>query len=255
MKSVFFRMSLILVAVLAGGGSLAAQQGGVAAAGQPLQNDEAIQRIDAAVKLRTDSIAGYTVQELYSIYRNGEANPSAQVMVKTVYNRETGKEYTPVSATGSSMLRSLVIDKVLTTEKEMAKAVNHGKVAVTSANYEMHLHPEHEAINGRDCIVMDMKARRKESSLLNGKGWFDAGDFTLVRLAGSPAQSVSMFAGDMAGERNYGRIGGFSMAEHSEMKTHNFMLGNTVMKIDYSDYKIELDPKSQAATVVGRPQN
>jgi hypothetical protein len=254
MKPVFFRISLILIAVMAGGGSLAAQQGGVAA-GQPLRDEDAIAKIDAAVKLRTDSIAGYTVQELYSIYRNGEANPSAQVMVKTVYNRETGKEYTPVSATGSSMLRSLVIDKVLTTEKEMAKAVNHEKVAVTSANYEMHLHPEHEAINGRDCIVMDMKARRKESSLLNGKGWFDAGDYTLVRLAGSPAQNVSMFAGDVAGERNYGRIGGFSMAEHTEMKTHNFMLGNTVMKIDYSDYKIELDPKPQAAAAGGRPQS
>ena len=222
---------------------------------EAMRDDDVISKIDAAVKARAESIAGYSVQELYSIYRNGEANPSAQVTVKTVYNRESGKDYTPVSATGSSMLRSLVIDKVLTTEKEMAKAENHVKVAVTSANYEMHLHSEHEAINGRDCIVMDMKARRKESSLLNGKAWFDASDFTLVRLEGSPAQSVSMFAGDMAGKRDYGRIEGFSMAEHSEMKTHNFMLGTTVMKIDYTDYKIQLEPKSQSAIEAGHPQN
>jgi len=212
--------------------------------GQSLQNDEVIRRIDSAVKARIDGIASYTVQELYSIYRNGEASPSAQVTVKTVYTRGAGKEYTPISATGSSVLRSAVIDKVLANEKEMAKAANRESVAVTSANYEMQLLPGHETINGRDCIMMNLKARRKVTYLFNGKGWFDAADFTLVHLEGAPAQSVSIFAGDAAGKRDYGRINGFSMAQHAELHTHNFLLGDTLMKIDYSDYQIQLEPRS-----------
>jgi hypothetical protein len=241
MKSGLLGMSAILVGILVGAGSLVAQQGGVAA-GEPLRNDEVTQRIDAAVKFRNDSIARYTVQELYSIYRNGGTEPAAQVTVNVVYSRDVGKEFTPVSATGSTVLRNMVIDKVLAGEKEMAKAANRDSVSVTSANYEMRLHPEHAAINGRDCIVMDIKARRKASSLLNGKGWFDAGDFTLVQLEGSPAASLSMFAGDATGKREYARVDGFSMAQHSELKTHNFLLGDTLVKIDYTDYKIQVAP-------------
>jgi hypothetical protein len=208
-----------------------------------LQNDEVIRRIDAAVKARVDRIAGYTVQELYSIYRNGEASPSAQVTVKTTYNCDTGKDYTPISATGSSILRSAVIDKVLANEKEMAKAANRESVAVTSANYEMQPQPGHISINGRDCVIVNLKARRKVSYLFNGKGWFDAADFTLVHLEGSPAQSVSMFAGDATGKRDYAKVEGFSMAQHAEMHTHNFLLGDTLMKIDYTDYQIQLESK------------
>ena len=224
-----------------------------AQASNDLSNDQVIQRIDAAVKARVEGIASYTVQELYSIYRNGEANPSAQVTVKTAYMRGVGKEYTPISATGSSILRSAVIDKVLANEKEMAKAANRENVAVTSANYEMQLQPGHITINGRDCVTVSLKARRKTTYLFNGKGWFDSSDYTLVRLEGAPAQSVSIFAGDAAGKRDYTKVDGFSMAQHAEMKTHNFLLGETIMKIDYSDYQIQLEPKSNAG-VDSHPQ-
>jgi hypothetical protein len=142
------------------------------------------------------------------------------------------------------MLRSIVIDKVLANEKEMARAENREKVAITSANYEMHLLPGKTIQNGRECVIMTLKARRKQTYLLNGKGWFDASDFTLVHLEGSPAQSVSIFAGDMAGKRDYDRIDGFSMAQHAELHSHSFLFGDTVMKIDYSEYKLDLEPSS-----------
>jgi len=221
-----------------------AQAGPAASSGRPLQEDEVIQRIDAAVKQRTDRVASYTVQELYSIYRNGEASPSAQVTVRTMYRRAVGKEYTPVSATGSSFLRSVVLDRILANEKEMAKAANRESVALTSANYKMNLEPGHAAINGRDCVIVDLKARRKAHFLINGRGWFDSSDFTLVHLEGSPAQSVSIFARDMAGNRDYTRIDGFSMAQHAEIHTHNFLFGDTLMKIDYTGYQIQLEPKA-----------
>jgi len=223
---------------------VASQSAPQSAQSSQLQDGEVIRRIDAAVKARVDHISGYTVQELYSIYRNGEANPSVQVTVRTTYNRDTGKDYTPISATGSSILRSAVIDKVLANEKEMAKAANRESVAVTSTNYEMQPLPGHISINGRDCVIVNLKARRKVSYLFNGKGWFDASDFTLVHLEGSPAQSVSMFAGDATGKRDYAKIDGFSMAQHAEMHTHNFLLGDTLMKIDYTDYQIQLEPRT-----------
>jgi hypothetical protein len=222
-------------------GQAATQTADETAAKAPaLSNEEMVKRIDAAVAFRTANLAGYEVKELYTIYRNGEKDPAAQVTVKTVYTRGEGKEYTPVSETGSSILRNVVIDHVLANEKEMAKAANRDAVAVTSANYEMQSVPGVTELEGRQCVVMLLKAKRKTPYLFNGKGWFDASDFTLVRLQGIPAQSVSFLAGETSGRREYGRINGLSMALKSEAHAHSFLLGDTVMTIEYSDYQLKL---------------
>jgi hypothetical protein len=218
-----------------------------APAQHPLSNDAIIHHIDLAVHDRSESIITYTVQELYTVYRNGATDPSAQVTVRTVYTRTTGKEYTPTAQSGSAFFRSIIIDKVLATEKEMAKADNRDNVAVTSANYDMQLVPGNVTWNGHDCILMNIKARRKATYLFNGKAWFDASDYTLAHLEGTPAGSLSLFAGNSSGSRDYAKIDGLSMAQHADMHVHSFLFGDTIMKIDYSNYQIQFDPKPTAS--------
>jgi hypothetical protein len=203
---------------------------------------DVIRGIDHAVAHRTQSIASYSVQELYTIYRNGETTPSAEVTVKTVYTRDHGKEYTPISQSGSGLMRSVVINHILANEKEMATAQNRESVALTSANYEMTPEPGIVTWNGHACVIVDLKARRKISYLFNGKGWFDAHDFTLVHIEGSPAASPSFFAGQSDGRRDYTKVDGFSMAQHAEMQSHSRLFGSTILKIDYTNYQIQLDP-------------
>ncbi len=206
-----------------------------------LSSQEIIQRIDAAVETRNRNIKSYTVQELYTIYRGSDPKPAAQVTVNTTYRREAGKQYTPVNASGSALLRNVVIDHILTEEKEMASAASRPTISLTSDNYEMKPEPGIVEFNGRRCIIVSLKARRKIAFLLNGKGWFDASDFTLVHLEGAPAASPSIFAGQTAGHRDYTRVNGFSMAQHAEIRAHSFLFGNTLLKIDYSNYQIQLD--------------
>jgi hypothetical protein len=208
-----------------------------------LPSDQIIQRIDQAVQHRTQSVAAYTVQELYSLYRNKDTDPSVQVTVKTTYTRGFGKDYAILSQTGSTLLRSAVIDRVLANEKEMARADNRESVALTSANYEMTPEPGIVTQNGRPCVVVDLKARRKIPYLFNGKGWFDASDFTLVHIEGSPAASPSFFAGQTGGIRDYARVNGFSMAQRAEVRSHSFLFGDTRLRIDYSNYQIQLEPQ------------
>ena len=215
--------------------------------------DEVIRGIDAAVDHRSRLVSAYTVQELYSIYRNKEEKPSVEVTVHTAYNRATGKDYTTVSVTGSSLLRSAVVDKVIANEKEMAKASNRESVAITSANYEMTLLPGIVPQNGHNCVQIQLKARRKVPFLFNGKAWFDATDFTLVHIEGSPAASPSFFAGSTSGVRDYGKVDGFSMAERAELHSHSFLFGDTVMKIEYSNYQIQTDPTTASAVSQLKP--
>jgi hypothetical protein len=200
---------------------------------------EIVKRIDAAVYERTNSLARYTVQEQYDIYRNGEANPSAQMTVQAVYSYSNGKDYTLTAQSGSHLLRTVVLDKVLAEEREMAKASNRESVWVTSANYEMLPEPGLVAMSGRQCLIVDLKPRRKSPHLFTGKVWIDASDFSVLRLQGVPAQGLSIFTGQTNVMRDYARMDGFSMATHAEARAHSFLLGDTVMKIDYTAYQIK----------------
>jgi hypothetical protein len=203
-----------------------------------LSDQEIVKRIDAAVYERTNTLAGYDVKEQYDIYRNGEAKPSAQMTLKAAYSYLSGKVYTLLAQSGSSLLRTLVLDKVLASEREMAKADVRESVWLTSANYEMHPEPGRVVRNGRQCLIVDLKPLRRSPNLFNGKAWVDAADFTVLRVEGSPAQNVSIFTGQTTIMRDYARIDGFSMATHAEARSHSFLLGDTVMTIDYTGYQI-----------------
>jgi hypothetical protein len=205
-------------------------------------SNEIIHRIDAAVALRAKSIASYTVQEQYNLYRNRAADPSAQETIRTVYNRATGKEYTTLAQSGSDLFRSAVIDKLLAGEKDLNLPANREASWITSANYEMQPHPGTVQKNGRDCILVDIKPRRKSPHLFEGKIWVDATDFTVVRLEGTPSQSPSIFAGQSTVARDYAPVKGFAMATHAEAHAHSALLGDTVLIIEYTGYQIELNP-------------
>jgi len=238
---------------------IASSVSGINLAAQPAQSDqslsgkEIIDHIDAAVFSRSSALAGYSVQEVYSIFRNGETSPSAQETVRTTYIPASGKQYAVVSQSGSGILRSAIIDKVLVGEKEMSATANREGVWVTSANYEMRPEPTQVEISGRKCLIVDLRPRRKSPHLCVGKAWVDASDFTVVRLAGTPSQIPSFFAGETTVLRDYDKVAGISMATHAEAHSHSLLLGDTLLKIDYTDYKIDLDPSAAQIPTPTRP--
>ncbi|HEX4321524.1 MAG TPA: hypothetical protein VHZ52_11510 [Acidobacteriaceae bacterium] len=213
----------------------------VLAANSEPTDQQIIQGIDAAVLARARSISRYTVQEHYFLYRNGEANPAAEETIQTVYLRATGKEYTHLSQSGSALWRAEVIDKILAGEKDLNLANHREGAWITSKNYELHPEPGRVQQNGVQCIVVDLKPLRKSPHLFNGKIWVDASDYTVVRLEGIPSQSPNVLAGQATVSREYIKIDGFSMATHAQAHSHTFLFGDTLLKIDYSGYKIETD--------------
>jgi hypothetical protein len=82
-----------------------------------LRNTTAVvEQVDAAVKARSESIAGYTVTEHYAVYRNkDEVHPVAEMTVNTCYQKNTGKSYVIVAQSGSEIIRNLVLSAILLT--------------------------------------------------------------------------------------------------------------------------------------------
>jgi outer membrane lipoprotein-sorting protein len=215
---------------------------GTVAPAQQIDNAAILQRIDAAVKARIDGIEGYTVTEHYAVFRNhDEALTVAEMSVKTTYKRETGKSYEILSESGSALMRSLVLHAILDNEKHVNEPGVREGAWITTANYEMHVKPGGtQSVDGRDCVALSLRPRRKEPYLLEGTLWVEAKDGNIVRIEGDGSKSSSVFTGATHLMRQYANVDGFAQAVHARAESDSFLFGPTVLKIDYLDYRVEL---------------
>jgi hypothetical protein len=218
---------------------------GIAAAqaGQP-DESAVIRGVDAAVKARIDGISAYIVTEHYAVYRNhDETHPVAEMTVKTEYRKESGKSYTILSQSGSEFIRNHVLEPVLDREKTLNLPGIREASWITSANYEMKLKPGGvQRMDGRDCLALAISPRRKATNMIEGTLWVDARDGEIVRLEGSATQSPSIFTGPAQVMRQYVSVNGFAMATQARAVSDSFLLGQTVVTIDYRNYQIQLSP-------------
>jgi hypothetical protein len=215
---------------------------------QQLDEPAIIRNVDHAVALRVNGIASYTVTEHYAVYRNrDEDHPAAEMTVKTTYSKETGKSYQILSESGSSILRKMVLGTILDNERQINQpGVREGSFFV-SANYDMKLKsPQTELVDGRNCAVLAISPKRKVSNLIEGVIWVDVKDGTLVQIEGHSLKSPSMFSGPAQMTRQYVNIDGFAEATHARAVSDSSIFGQTIVRIDYSNYQIQLAAQPSA---------
>lgn len=221
--------------------------GSAHAADAPLEQAAAIQRVDAAVRMRVNRIAGYTVTERYNVFRGqDETHPVASMTVKTTYRRETGKSYQILAQSGSALVRKLGLDPLLDNEKTINLPGNVEHSWITSANYDMTLKPGTQMLDGRECLVFAITPKRKAPNLIVGTLWVDAKDYTIAKLEGVASKAPSVFATVTHMMRQYASVDGFSMATHARAESNTFLYGRTVVTIDYSGYQIDVKPGASA---------
>ena len=201
-------------------------------------NGAVLQGIDASVHAREDHLLGYSVTEHYAVFRkHDELHPAAEMVLKTTYQRDSGKNFNVVSSSGSLLLRKL-LDEVLDTEKKMTQPSNRVAVLITPANYEMTVKGP-VTVDGRNCIAVAIKPRRQSPYLFSGTLWVDAQNQAIVQLQGVASKSPSVLTGPTQVARQYSLIDGFPMATHARAVSTSSLLGQTVIKIDYTGYQIQ----------------
>jgi hypothetical protein len=205
-----------------------------------IANDEVIRGIDAAVSARDTNIIGYTVTEHYAVFRRqDQEHPVAEMMVKTTYQKDSGKSYAVLSESGSEIWRKQVLDTILENERRLTTPVNRASAMITSANYSMGVKGS-DVINGHNCLLVSLTPRRISPFLFSGTIWVDAQDFSIVQLQGVAAKSPSALTGPAEVSRQYAPVGGFPMATHAKAVSTSWLLGQTTIKIDYTGYEIKL---------------
>jgi hypothetical protein len=196
----------------------------------------AVHALDQADAWRAAHLAGYTVTEEYVI-RSSRFNKSAAMTVETVYRQGQGKSYQVVARSGSAMLQTRVLDRLLKEEAEMSHGEARQRASVNSENYVIRLAGEENRV-GRRCYVLELTPRAKSPHLLGGKAWIDQQDGSLVRIEGKPTASPSFLAGRPAIVRDYEKVGDFWLAKSSHAVSDSFFFGTTELSINYIDYHL-----------------
>lgn len=208
------------------------------------QRDSAavIRGVDAAVQARYENVLAFTDIEHYAVFRGkDQTHPVAEMTVKDAYRKGVGKTYTILSQSGSEITIRLGLNPLLENEERINQPANLPQSWFTSSNYAMKPEPsQSERVDGRDCLVVAVTARRKAPNLIDGAIWVDAKDYSLAQINGVASKSPSVFAGATHMMRQYQQIDGFPMATHARAESNSMLLGRTVVTIDYSDYHLQL---------------
>jgi hypothetical protein len=161
--------------------------------------------------------------------------------VKTTYRKETGKNYEILSQSGSSLWRNEVLKTLLENEQRMSQPGNVETALINSWNYDMKLNQNAaQMLNGRQCLVLDITPRRKSQFLFKGELWVDAHDYAIVQLKGTAAKSAFFLTNAAEVTRQYAEFDNLPMATHAEAVSASALLGQTLVKVDYNGYQMQL---------------
>ena len=210
-----------------------------------------IHGVDNSVRDRLDRLASYTVTEHYAVFRGHDTSkPAAEMVVKTTYRKQTGKSYQILSQSGSSLWRNQVLKTLLENEQRMSQPGNVETALINSSNYDMKLDKNAvQTLNGRQCLLLDIMPRRRSQYLFQGLLWVDAHDYAIVQLKGTAAKSAVFIANAPEVTRQYSDVNDVPMATHAEAVSGSALLGQTVVKVDYSGYEMQLIASPVKASV------
>jgi len=171
---------------------------------KPLALDEILTRMQQAEAASQNQAVAYTVTREYQLATQGATQPSSEVVAEVNFVPPSAKDYAVVQSQGSDRGTGIV-RKVL--DHEAAMATHPELHELTARNYDFALLGR-EAIDGRNCYVLQLSPKRDAVDLVRGKAWIDAANFTLRRIDGTTAKSPSLWIRNLHLTINYGQMNG-----------------------------------------------
>jgi hypothetical protein len=130
----------------------------------------------------------YALTREYKFYHGDTtSDPKSEVVAEVSFVPPNIKSFEILDSRGSGRGTS-VVKHLLENEAELSKDVTTNEIS--RRNYDFALAGE-DLVNGRNCYVLDLKARREERSLFNGKVFIDAQSYRILKLEGQPSRSPS----------------------------------------------------------------
>jgi hypothetical protein len=201
-----------------------------------LTGDEVVRRMIERNRLRNEQLQSYSAVRKYEI-RNPDGQVAAEAVVQVDYRAPDKKTFHKVSEEGSWVVRRLVFDRLMRTEEETASGQARHDSAISDNNYEFKIIGE-ENLETRRCFILDVKPKRTDKYLFEGKLWIDAQDFGIAKISGHPAAKLSFWITRADFVRKFQRVDGFWLPRLDETNVQLKIQGTRVFRIEHNQYVI-----------------
>jgi hypothetical protein len=218
----------------------------VSAPAPPLQPSASGDRIFADLvkhnELRNAGLREYSAVRTYAV-----TDPSGKVHAKEIVQMEyvapDKKTFVTVAEEGSSVIRSLVLKRLMESEMSAATGKEHHDSSITPANYTFRMLNE-EDLGKHHCFVVEAIPKRNDKYLFEGKIWIDSSEFAVVKIAGHPAKKLSFWVTRADFVRQYEKFGDFWLPVRDETFVEVKLYGKKILSIEHHINSVNGVPSS-----------
>jgi len=209
--------------------------------------EEIVTRMTAHDLARQSSIEGYAGMRRY-VLENQKFHKRAEMLVQVQGDKDGTKHFEVVSEDGWKAAHKHVLHKMLESETETSRPEKRAGAKLNSENYEFSLIGT-ELAAGRTAYVLEVRPKRNEKYLFDGRIWVDAEDYALVRAEGKPAKKPSFWTKSIHFLQVYQKCGPVWFPLSTQSATEAHLFGTTDVSIEYFDYAPKM-PNSSGNSVV-----
>lgn len=221
----------------------------------PPTAEEIVTRMAGHDLARQASIEGYAGMRRY-VLENNKFHKRAEMLVQVKGDRDGTKHFEVVSEDGWGGARKHVLHKMLESETETSRPEIRVNARLIPENYDFALVGT-ELVAGRAAYVLEIKPKRNEKYLFEGRIWVDAEDYALARAEGRPAKKPSFWTKSIHFVQIYQKCGSIWFPVSTQSVTEAHLFGTTDVSIEYFDYAPRLpnppDNSVVSAEVILKP--
>jgi hypothetical protein len=203
-----------------------------------LTADEVVARLLDANTHRARALQGYAGTRVYNIdYHGLLGHKFAGLTVAVKFTAPFTKEFTIVSETGSKMIQTKVLNKLLESEKEAANPESQRRTALSPENYKFALLGTAPSANG-GCYRLHVDPLHDNKFLYRGEICVNAVDFAVESIDAEPSKNPSFWISSTKIEHHYQKVGEFWLPASNKSLTKVRLGGSATLTIQYSDYRV-----------------
>jgi negative regulator of sigma E activity len=209
--------------------------------------DEIVTRMTAHDLARQSSIEGYAGMRRY-VLENQKYHKRAEMLVQVQGEKDGTKHLEVVSEDGWKAAHKHVLHKMLESEMEVSRPEMRASARLIPKNYDFALVGT-ELVADRTAYVLEIRPKRNEHYLFEGRIWVDAEDYALVRAEGKPAKKPSFWTKSIYFVQIYQKCGPVWFPLSTQSVTEARLVGITDVSIEYFDYAPKM-PNASGNSVV-----
>ncbi len=200
--------------------------------------DEIVARLERNNAQRAAALRAYEGKRSYRLtYHGFPSDREAEIEVAAHYHAPASKSFDVVSESGSKMLQSKVLLRLLESERESARAENQRQTALTTDNYTFTLLGSRPSPYG-GCYRLGVEPRHDNKFLYRGEICVNAADFAVESIDAEPARNPSFWIKQTRIEHRYQKIGPFWLPASNRSVTNVRLGGTATLSIVYSGYEL-----------------